>query len=90
MKQGLDCVRTKRDWSKTTSVFMAGATSTRWEAVFLDAVHHRNGVGIAALFQYWKIYRALAIHVNHVVLQRMRVLQLAHIRHPAPDSGRSF
>jgi hypothetical protein len=46
------------------------------------AVHHRNGVRIAALLQHGQIDRSLPVHAHGVVLQRVGVLGDADIGHP--------
>ena len=47
-----------------------------------NAVHNRNRVRVAALLQDRKIHRALPIHANRVVLQRVGILRLADIGEP--------
>ena len=48
----------------------------------LDAVHHRDGIGIAALLQHWRIHRALPVHPHDVGLDLLRVFGDAYIIHP--------
>ena len=47
----------------------------------LDAVDHRDGVGVAALFEHRQIDRGLAVDAHLVVLDLRGVLRLAHVAH---------
>ena len=54
-------------------------TSNRCSHRVLDAVHHRDGVGVAALLQHRHVDRALAVHAHDVGLDLLRVLGVADI-----------
>ena len=61
-------VFTNTDWSKTT---LADQFLGHVEQVLhrvLDAVHHRDGVGVAALLEHRQVDRGLAVHAHDVGL----------------------
>ena len=72
---------TNSDWSKTTDVRSASGMSTSFSSLVPNAIHDFDRVRIAALLQDRQVDGALPVHADDVVLQRLRVLRFADVRH---------
>ncbi len=72
-------VFTKTDWSNTTLRHQLLGHVEQMLHCGLDAIHHRDGVGVAALLQHRQVDRALAIHAHDVGLDLLRVLGVADV-----------
>ena len=58
---------------------IASARRTALSTAFFDAVHHGDGVRVAALLEHRQIDRPLPIHADDVGLDLLRVLGRANI-----------
>ena len=72
---------TKMDWSNTTLATSCFRNVSKISNRVLDAVHDRDGVGIAALLQHRQIDRWLAVHAHDIGLNLVRIQRLADVLH---------
>ena len=72
-------VLTNTDWSNTTLADQLLRNVDQVRHRFPHAVHHRDGIGVAALLEDRQVDRPLAVHAHDVHLNLLRVLGVSDV-----------